>query len=199
MRALSDSAAGLDVHHTGNAPAAHHVSPGDGTTRFLMRAQFLGGTVQPLASSGITGAPRPRLFGAPSPSSARVVAAELVCSSALLFRRLGVGHQRRGVSVPGARDAIPCGEGILTDTDRADAMGAADDARSSASRRSREVSWFTHHNTQGSPAPPGHAAPNDRMRDGLRPACGARQLRVFRPPTPRLSGARAPAWASAAL
>jgi hypothetical protein len=56
MRALSDSAGGLDVHHTGNAPAAHHVTPGDGTTRFLMRAQFLGGTVQPVAASGITGA-----------------------------------------------------------------------------------------------------------------------------------------------
>lgn len=36
---------------------AHHVKENEGTTRFLMRAQFLRGNVQPLASSGITGAP----------------------------------------------------------------------------------------------------------------------------------------------
>ena len=56
-RALAQTAAGLDVHFLGNAPAAHLATAKE--TVFFMRASYLGGSPRPSSSGAFTGAPLP--------------------------------------------------------------------------------------------------------------------------------------------
>jgi hypothetical protein len=55
-RALAQTASGLDTYSVGNAPAAHLALPH--STLFFMRASYLGGSLQLVGRSGVTGAQR---------------------------------------------------------------------------------------------------------------------------------------------
>ena len=55
VRALAESAEGVEAHFVGNSPACHHTGA-NGRTTFFMRACYLGGDLKPHALNGFAGA-----------------------------------------------------------------------------------------------------------------------------------------------
>ena len=86
IRALTETAEGVEAHFVGNSPACHHAGA-DGRTTFFMRACYLGGDVKPRAANGFSGASQP-------PIHARLALRG--------DRRLGVGHEDRSSRFSGA-------------------------------------------------------------------------------------------------